>query len=133
MGCQQSTPVHGESMQIGKQVGGGRDASKQQITSIGQTERLMSSQLKRQQQNQMQASNTTATVNLDVDEEITMRAPNLNPDGTMKPEEVVRRTSSSIETSSIALGNKEKGGKVVHVQVRGNQTIISLQKDSHDW
>jgi hypothetical protein len=121
MGCEQSTPVHGESMQIGKQVGG-KDASKKRISGIGQTERLVSSQLKRQQQNQgMQASNT-ATVSLDVDEEITMRAPNLNPDGTMKAEEVVRRTSSSLETSSISLGNKEKGGKVVHVQVRGNQT-----------
>jgi hypothetical protein len=119
MGCEQSTPVHGESMQIGKQVGG-KDASKKRISGIGQTERLVSSQLKRQQQNQMQASNT-ATVSLDADEEITMRAPNLNPDGTMKAEEVVRRTSSCIETSSIALGNKEKGGKVVQVQVRGTR------------
>jgi hypothetical protein len=132
MGCQQSTPVNKrEAMQIGKQVGG-LDGSKKRTAGIGQTERLMSAQLKRQEQAQMQASNTTATVSLDVDEEIGTRAPNLNPDGTMKPEEVVRRTSSSLETSIITIGNKEKGGKVVQVKVRG-QIMLSLQKDSPDW
>jgi FKBP-type peptidyl-prolyl cis-trans isomerase len=128
MGCQQSKP-------IGRQDGKLEiDNSKKLISGIGQTERLMSAQLKRQQQAQMQASNTTATVSLDVDEEISTKAPNLKPDGTMKPEEVVRRTSSSLETSSIALGNKEKGGKVVQVQVRGQIIMVLLhQKDSHDW
>jgi DNA invertase Pin-like site-specific DNA recombinase len=119
MGCQQSTPLHNTPLQIGKQVGGGGDAPKKRIAGIGQTERLLSAQLKRQQQQaQMQASNTTATVSLDVDEEVSKEAPKLNPDGTMKPEEVVRRTSSSLQTSSIALGNKEKGGKVVQMQVQ---------------
>ena len=92
----------------------------------------MSAQLKRQQHAQMQASDTTATVSLDVDEEISMRAPNLNPDGTMKHEEVVRRTSSSLETSSVALGSKAKGGKVVQVKVRGQMMVSLHQKDSHD-
>jgi hypothetical protein len=112
MGCKQSTPVHSTETafsSIGKTSRG-----KPRTAGIGHTERLMSAQIKR-----MQASSGSGgpTVSLEVDEEITGQPPKLNGNGHLVPEEVARRTSSSLNVSSISVGNKDKGGKVVQVQV----------------
>jgi hypothetical protein len=106
MGCQQSTPV---PLSIGK-----TERGKPRIAGVGHTERLMSAQIKR-----MQASSGSGgpTVSLEVDEEITSEPPKLNFNGHLVPEEIARRTSSSLNVSSISVGNKDKGGKVVHIQV----------------
>lgn len=57
------------------------------------------------------------TVSLEVDEEPPKAPPKLNDDGKLMPEEVIRRTSSSLSVTPVVIGNKEKGGKVVQIQV----------------
>ena len=116
MGCQQSTPLPqmNDPIQIGKSE---RGKPRTVTTAIGHTERLRSAQLKREQAKA--ASGVPPTVSLEVDEEeISNRPPMLNESGNLVPEEIVRRTSSSLNVSSLMIGNEEKGGKVFQVSVR---------------
>jgi len=50
------------------------------------------------------------------DEDVIVDLPQLDPDGNLMPSEIVRRTSSSVMTSSISIGNKTKGGKSLKMQ-----------------
>jgi hypothetical protein len=105
MGCQHSTPEK-KLINIGKS-----ELSKPR--GVGHTERLISAELKR-----LQASgHRGATVSLEADEEITDEMPKLDESGQLMGEEVVRRTSLSLNVSNITIGSKEKGGKTVQVQV----------------
>lgn len=68
----------------------------------------------------MVASNTSSkggpsTVSLEVDEDFTNELPKLDHEGHLMPEEVVRRTSSSLGISNITVGNKEKGANEVRI------------------
>jgi hypothetical protein len=57
------------------------------------------------------------TVSLDVVEFITDEPPKVDSNGHLMPEEVVRRTSSSISDSKILLGDKRRYGKEVPLTV----------------
>ena len=57
------------------------------------------------------------TVSLDVDEYITDEPPKVDSNGHLMPEEVVRRTSSSISDSKILLGDRRRYGKEVRLTV----------------
>ena len=122
MGCQQSTPVDSSSNDAFRQSSGNGSAVKPKkdpnhhIKGIGATERLMSAQMKL-----MAASSSSGqpTVSLEADEEISSHMPKLKADGTLMPEEVVRRTSSSLTNSSIPIGNAQKdGGRLFQLEVR---------------
>jgi Rod binding domain-containing protein len=110
MGCKQSTPVKSDPMSMGKSQRG-----EPRTAGVGHSERLMSAQIRRMQAST--ANGAPPTVSLEVDEETTNKIPKLNNDGKLMPEEIVRRTSTSLNVTSIAIGNKDKGGKVVQVQV----------------
>jgi hypothetical protein len=110
MGCKQSTSAKNDPMNIGKS-----ERAKPRTSGVGHTERLMSAQIKRMQASA--ANGDPATVSLEVDEETTIKIPKVNNYGKLMPEEVARRTSTSLNVTSIAIGNKDKGGKVVQVQV----------------
>ena len=51
------------------------------------------------------------------DEDVIIDLPQLDPDGNLMPSEIVRRTSSSVITSHISIGNEAKGGKSLKMQV----------------
>lgn len=63
------------------------------------------------------ANGISRAVSLEVNEEITNQPPKLNEDGHLEPEEVVRRTSSSLSVSHITVGSQEKGGKEIQISV----------------
>ena len=65
------------------------------------------------------------TVSLDVDEFITDEPPKVDSNGHLMPEEVVRRTSSSISDSKILLGDKRRYGKEVSL------TVSAIISDDH--
>lgn len=122
MGCQQSTPVDSTKNDAFRESAGDDSVVKQKngpnhhIKGIGATERLMSAQMKL-----MAASSSSGqpTVSLEADEEISSHMPKLRADGTLMPEEVVRRTSSSLTNSSVPIGNAQKdGGRMFQLEVR---------------
>eukprot|EP00934_Nitzschia_sp_Nitz4_P001750 Nitzschia sp. Nitz4//scaffold45_size130396//50918//52758//NITZ4_003444-RA/size130396-snap-gene-0.138-mRNA-1//-1//CDS//3329552383//1750//frame0 len=55
------------------------------------------------------------TVSLEVDEDMVSTLPQLDSFGKLMPEEVVRRTSSSLSVSHIKVGSSEKGGHSLQV------------------
>jgi hypothetical protein len=57
-------------------------------------------------------------VSLEVDEEISYEIPKVDYNGNLLAEEVVRRTSTSLQTTTVTIGNTEKGGQELQVQVR---------------
>ena len=57
-------------------------------------------------------------MSLEVEEGSIDGNPKLNEDGSLHQEEVVRRTSSSLNESNILIGSKEKGGKEIRISVR---------------
>lgn len=63
---------------------------------------------------------TTPALSLEVDEDVITDLPELDYNGHLMPAEIVRRTASSVMTSSIVVGNRQKGGKIVEIQVRFN-------------
>ena len=60
----------------------------------------------------------SSAVSLEVNEEISKEPPKLNVNGHLMPEEVVRRTSSSLNVSHITVGTQAKGGKEIQISVR---------------
>lgn len=108
MGCDLSKP---EDLPVS---GGKPSSTSKPIKGIGHTERLMSAQLKQARANV--SSGGPNTVSLEADEEITKEMPKLDGEGKLMPEEVVRRTSSSLNVSRVKIGDKEKGGKTCEIQ-----------------
>ena len=112
MGCEQSVPVQQPlSSSIGKTERRPREGLKEQDTRDAPVQRSMG--VKRQSEVvNMNGSNASkaasSTVSLEVDEFITDELPKVDHLGHLMPEEVVRRTSSSLSVSSIRLGNKSK-------------------------
>lgn len=51
------------------------------------------------------------------DEDLIVELPQLDHDGNLMPSEIVRRTSSSVITSCVSIGNESKGGKSLKMQV----------------
>ena len=140
MGCKQSTPEdevhHNINMAVGKSMRGVRPSGPNNtnnngggrtITTVGATERLRSAQMKQLNASESSKASTNglATISLEADEETSTRLPKLNANGQLMPDEVVRRTSCSLDVSQISVGTKEKeGGKVIQIQVRsGNNKI----------
>ena len=138
MGCQQSTPADSVNNDPSYRSSSGRSVGKdgkqqqqqeqKQIKGIGATERLMSAQMKLMSSSaNSSSSGQQPTVSLEADEEISNSLPKLRPDGTLMPEEIVRRTSSSLTNSSIAVGTTTKdNGKMFQLEVRVREGRISV-------
>jgi len=101
MGCQLSVP-------------------EKEVIQIGKTERHLrtgfpnKNHVEVQKTNLLPVSNSSSpagTMSLEADEEMSDHLPKLDQNGHLMPEEVVRRTSSSLSVWNIAVGNKGKGGK----------------------
>jgi hypothetical protein len=121
MGCQVSVPEE-KSINIGK--------TERRPRNIVQKQTDYTVSNNRKQGNGMVASNSSrggnSTVSLEVDEEITNKLPNLDHNGHLMPEELVRRTSSSLSVSNISIGNKEKGGKELQISVSEGSVLEHL-------
>ena len=99
MGCTQSTALKtSDPMHVGKSERGPR---------IGTKGVSMKS---------MQTSVPTGAPAFNPYED-SIQPPKLNGDGKLTTEEVLRRTSSSSNVTSVTIGNQVKSGKSVHVQV----------------
>jgi isoleucyl-tRNA synthetase len=133
MGCDQSTPLHVDPTFVAyntKSVspsnvttsshGGGRKAASSSLH--GNTKQLMSAS-SRSRTNASDVTTTTAnntlttSVSLEVDEEVTYSIPKVDHNGNLLAEEIVRRTSSSLQCTSLTVGSTKKGAKVVHMEV----------------
>lgn len=74
------------------------------------------------------ATSYATTVSLEVDEERSDSLPKVDHNGFLVEEEIVRRTSSSLQCSSISIGSKEKGGKqIVGLEVSARPLTLHLQ------
>lgn len=89
--------------------------------SVGKTERQSHSAITAGQSTRVPQTSTSSvgggTMSLEVEEDNTDEMPELNENGQMTTREVVRRTSSSLHVTNISLGNIDKGGKVIGVEV----------------
>ena len=120
MGCEQSKPDDVVSALPQDPKLPRASGSQGRSAGIGGTERLISAQLRRQN-DQLQASNRSSnsrSATFEVEEDTTgpKSPPKLNADGTLSAEEVAKRSSGSIAIATAKLGNKEKGGTPLTVQ-----------------
>lgn len=63
-------------------------------------------------------STVVPSVSLEVDEEVTYEIPKVDHNGNLLAEEVVRRTSTSLQDTRVVIGGTGKGGKKFRLQVR---------------
>lgn len=126
MGCEVSVPVEsglkGAAHKINP-IGKTERKPRSTVQAVGQTERFLHT--KKNSSKPMVSSNNShsskggnpGTVSLEVDEEITNEIPATDQFGHLMPEEVVRRTSSSLSVSNITVGNKQRGVQELNITV----------------
>jgi len=114
MGCQQSTPLQ----------------TQQPIKGVGQTERLKS---RAQRLIDAKSSSSSSAKPLDganqkltVTTELEQSPPKLDASGHLLPEEVVRRTSSSVVNSQTVLGTEDRQ---IAMEVRIIEGLLNVSMD----
>ena len=110
MGCELSVPDN-EPISLGKTERRKRNSR----TVYELSGSSVASKHKRGNNGRVVASHSS-TVSLAADE-VTDELPKLDHNGHLMPEEVARRTSSSLNITKIAIGNKSKGGQELQLSV----------------
>lgn len=120
MGCQQSTP-----MQIDPTFVNHNHASRNTMSKENAATKNNKQMTRSGRSNATTTTNSTMTsprtlvptVSLEVDEEVTYEIPKVDHNGNLLTEEIVRRTSTSLQNTSVFIGSTEKGGNKIRVQV----------------
>ena len=125
MGCEQSTPVTDTSYGVNNNK---NDLSKSahappKPSNRGTYHYHPSEPLSRSAQSHTTAASTSPSlagpaVSLEVDEEECYEIPKVDHNGNLLTEEIVRRTSTGLQTTFVTIGSTEKGGKELKMEVR---------------
>jgi hypothetical protein len=133
MGCEQSTPllhvdptfvVADNTKQKNSNNGGGSAKARSPPSFHGDTKQLMSTSGRSKTTTSDGTATTTAnytlatSVSLEVDEEVTYSIPKVDHNGNLLAEEIVRRTSVSLQCTSVTVGSTKKGAKIIPIEVR---------------
>ena len=121
MGCQQSTPSHVDpAFAKNAKIDGAVDAT---VLTQVEAKQLMSAST-----NSTKASSEKGSVSvnesLEVEEEMPDKIPKIDANGNLLAEEVVRRTSTSLQCTSVDIGCNKKGGKTFNMQVRNQKSSL---------
>ncbi|KAG7352698.1 protein phosphatase 2C [Nitzschia inconspicua] len=111
MGCQQSTP-----MMVDPTFVASNTTRKIPIEMPTQKQMSRSGRSNTTTATSTSPGSVNPEVSLEVDEEVTYEIPKVDHNGNLLTEEIVRRTSTSLQTTSVVIGNAEKGGKTLQVE-----------------
>ena len=128
MGCQQSVPVDGNlsSGQNGSKTPLQTEFFDKEVSKALESTRPTTARSSTESVATTRTAFSSSTVSLAVDEDDSYALPKVDYNGRLLKEEIVKRTSASIQSSSLSLG---RGAKQFELQV--SKSTITHQKVLH--